>query len=86
MPAISGKCFGRSKRALCATALVALRSCHLARQGLVEVAAVVEPRQGVEVGELPRLAEAAGVLDRGAGPPGQLLELPDHAFLEAERW
>ena len=66
-------------------AVVALRSCHLARQGLVEVAAVVEPGQGVEVGELPRLAEAAGVLDRGAGTPGQLLELPDHAFLEAER-
>jgi hypothetical protein len=40
----------------------------------VEVAAVVERRQGVEVGELARFAEAARVLDRRARPGSELFE------------
>jgi hypothetical protein len=47
--------------------LVAVRACALAGQGLVEVAAVVQPRQRVEVGESPCLSEAAGIFDRRAG-------------------
>ena len=47
--------------------VVALGAGDLARERLVEVAAVVQPGQRVEVGELARLAEAARVLDRRAG-------------------
>ena len=54
--------------------VVAVCARTLARQRLVEEAPVVQPRQRVEIGELPRLAEALGVLDRRRGPLGQLLE------------
>src|SRR5712691_6428686 len=47
----------------------------LAGQRLVEVAPVVQAGERVEVGELPRLAEAARVLDRRAGAQGERLEL-----------
>src|SRR6185503_7516431 len=56
--------------------LIPLGAVDLAAQRLVEVAAVVEACQGVEVGELPRLAEAARVLDRGRDALGELLEPP----------
>ena len=46
--------------------VVALRAGDLARERLVEVAAVVQAGERVEVGELPRLAEAPRVLDRRA--------------------
>ena len=55
--------------------VVAVRAGDLARKGLVEVAAVVQAGQRVEVGELARLAEAARVLDRRPGAKGELLEL-----------
>ena len=51
--------------------VVAVRT--LARERLVEVPPVVEPGQRVEIGELPRLAEALGVLDRRRGSLRQLL-------------
>src|SRR5581483_4211985 len=50
------------------SALVPLGAVDLAREGLVEVAAIVEAGQRVEVRELPRLAEAARVLDRRRDP------------------
>ena len=56
--------------------LVAVGACTLARERLVEEATVVQPRQRVEVGELPRLAEPPCVLDRGAGAQRERLELP----------
>ena len=46
------------------TARVAVRARDLSRERLVEVAAVVEPGQRVEVGELARLLEAPRVLER----------------------
>ena len=48
--------------------LVAVRASDLARERLVEVAPVVQPGEGVEVGLLARLAKAARVLDRRRGP------------------
>jgi hypothetical protein len=44
--------------------LVPMGARDLPRQRLMEVAAVVEARERVEVGELPGFAEAASVLDR----------------------
>ena len=49
----------------------------LAGQRLVEVAPVVQAGERVEVGELPRLAKAACILDRRAGAQGECLELAD---------
>ena len=43
----------------------------------MEVTPVVQPGQGVEIGELPRLPEAARIFDRRPGPLCQLLELAD---------
>ena len=63
-------------------AVVAVRAGDLAGEGLVEVAPVVQARQRVEVGELARFPEAAGVLDRRAGPRGELLELADLLLAE----
>ena len=56
---------------------IAVRAGDLACQRLVEVAPVVESREGVEVGQLLGLAEAAGVLDRRPGPLRELFELAD---------
>ena len=64
-------------------AAVALRARHLPRERLVEVAPVVEAGERVEVGELARLAEAAGVLDRRAGAARELLELGRAGVAEA---
>ena len=61
-------------------AVVAVGARDLAGERLVEVAAVVQPRQGVEVGELAGLAEAARVLDRRAGAVRELLE-PQHVVV-----
>ena len=58
-------------------AVVAVRARDLARERLVEVAPVVEARERVEVGQLPRLAEAARVVDRRAGALARALELVD---------
>jgi hypothetical protein len=55
-------------------AVVAMGTGALAYERLVEVAAVVQGRERVEVGELPGLAEAPRVLERGAGSCGQLFE------------
>ena len=41
----------------------------------MEVTAIVQARERVEVGELPGLAEASRVLDRRPSPERQLLEL-----------
>ena len=73
----------RSKTISASRRLVALGPRDLARERLVEVAAVVQAGQRVEVGELPRLAEAPRVLDRRPGALGELLELADHLLLEA---
>ena len=62
--------------------VVAVRAGALARERLVEVPPVVEPGQRVEIGELPGLAEAAGVLDRGRGALRQVLELADVLLVE----
>ena len=59
-----------------------MRAGDLSREGLVEVAPVVQARQRVEIGELARLPEAAGVLDRRPGPRGELLELADSLLAE----
>ncbi len=56
-------------------AVVPVRASDLASERLVEVAPVVKARERIEVGELPRLAEAARVLDRRPGPRRELLEL-----------
>ena len=63
-------------------AVVAVRAGDLARERLVEVAAVVQPGERVEVGQLPGLLEALGVLDRGAGTLRELLELLDRVVAE----
>ena len=60
--------------------LVPLRAVDLAAERLVEVAAVVEAGEGVEVGELPRFAEAARVLDRRRDALGELFE-PAHVVV-----
>src|SRR5262249_13572704 len=60
--------------------VVAVRASDLACKRLVEEAAVVEPGQRVEVGELPRLAKATGVVDRGPGVRSERLELADVVF------
>jgi hypothetical protein len=57
---------------------------YLARERLVEVAPVVQAGERVHVGELPRLAEPPCVLDRGACPAGQLLELGEHLVVEVD--
>lgn len=58
-------------------AVVAMGARDLACERLVEVAVVVEAGQRVEVRERSRLLEAARVLDRGPGAPGELLEERD---------
>ncbi len=63
--------------------LVAVRARNLAREGLVEVAPVVEAGERVEVGELPRFAEATRILDRRTGAHRELLELAGLLFTEA---
>jgi hypothetical protein len=55
-------------------AVVAMGPRALADERLVEVAAVVETGQGVEVGELAGLPKAPRILDRGPGPGRELLE------------
>jgi hypothetical protein len=62
--------------------LVPMGARDLPRQRLMEVAAVVEARKRVEVGELPGFAEAASVLDRRHGPYGERLELANVVVLE----
>ena len=58
--------------------VVAVRARDLAGQDLVEVAAVVQAGQRVEVGHSPGLAEAKRVVEGGAGAPGDILDLvPD---------
>jgi hypothetical protein len=64
-------------------AVVARRARALALERLVEVAPVVEARQRVEVGLVTRLAEPAGVLDRGRRAPPELLQLAHLAVREA---
>src|SRR5439155_11683696 len=66
-------------------AAVAVRTGDLARQRLVEVAAVVQPGERVDVGELPRLAEAPRIVDRGPSPLRELLERPESALVERVR-
>src|SRR5205823_1536341 len=65
----------------CEPAPVPLRARDLPRQGLVEVAAVVQAGERVEVGELARLAKTTRVCDRRAGPLGELLELPGYLLV-----
>src|SRR5207249_10557310 len=66
-------------------AVVAQGARHLPGERLVEVAAIVESGQRVEVRHLTRLAEAAGVLERGAGAQGQALQLLDRLLAEGTR-
>ena len=61
-----------------------MRAGDLARERLMEEAPIVEPGQRVEVGELPRLAEAARVVDRRAGALGELLELRNADVVDVE--
>ena len=61
---------------------VAAAARDLALERLVEVASVVEPRERVEVGELSCLPEAVRVLDRGARPGRELLELEHRVLAE----
>ena len=56
-------------------AAVALGAGDLAGERLVEVAAVVQAGERVEIGELAGLAKAPGVVDRRAGAERELLEL-----------
>ena len=63
--------------------LVALSPVHLARERLVEVAAIVEARERVEVGELAGLAEPAGVLDHRGNALRDLFEPAEVAVAEA---
>ncbi len=56
-------------------ALVAVGPRALAGKRLVEEAAVVQPRQRVEVGELASLPEPARIFDRGPRPECERLEL-----------
>ena len=56
--------------------VVALGARGLAREGLVEVAAVVQPGERVEIGLVARLAEAPRILDRGARAQRQLGRRP----------
>ena len=63
-------------------ALVAIRAGHLPAQGLVEVAAVVEPGQRVHVGELAGLAEARALSIAGPARLGELLELAQRRLAE----
>ena len=62
--------------------VVAVCARDLAGERLVEVAAVVQAGQCVEVGELARLAEATRVLDRRPGAQRELLELRDLRLAE----
>ena len=55
------------------TAPVAVRAGDLSRERLVEVAAVVEARQRIEVGLLARLLKAPRVLERRRDALGELL-------------
>ena len=55
-------------------AIVAVGTRAFADEGLVEVAAVVEGGQRVEIGELAGVPEAARVLDRRPCTRGELLE------------
>ncbi len=57
--------------------LVAVGSHHLAAQRLLEVALVEEARERIRLGELARLAVAAGVLDRRDAARGKVLGLLD---------
>ena len=54
--------------------VVAVGAGAFARERLVEVAAVVQVCQRVEIGELAGLTEAACVVDRRPRAPGELLE------------
>src|SRR5919201_5549462 len=63
--------------------LVPLCARDLARQRLVKEAAIVQAGQRVEVRQLPRLAEPARVLDRGAGTSRERLELADLVLAES---
>jgi hypothetical protein len=63
-------------------AAVALRAGDLAGERLVEVAAVVQPGERVEVGELARLTEPSCVVDGRAGAQRELLELGRRALPE----
>ncbi len=67
----------RSKTTSASLRAVPVRAGDLARERLVEVAAVVQAGERVEVGELPGFAEAARVLDRGPRALRELLELAD---------
>ena len=64
-------------------AAVAVGAGDLARERLVEVAAVVQPGESVEIRELARLAEAARVVDRRPGPERQLLDFATLASSKA---
>ena len=64
---------------------VPVRPRHLAAERVVEEAPVVQARQRVEVGELPRLAEPPRVVDRRPGPLCELLERPSVAVVERVR-
>src|SRR5579862_2721479 len=64
------------------TMSASLRAHRLPRERLVEVAAVVELCQRVEVGELARLAEPARVLDRRRRAVGDLFEPEELPILE----
>ena len=54
--------------------VVAARAGDLALERLVEEPPVVHAGERVEVGQLSRLAKAAGILDRRRGPFGELFE------------
>src|SRR5205085_1839651 len=58
----------------CELPLISVSPVELAGEGLVEVPAVVEAGERVEVSELPRLAEPARILDRRCDPLGQVFE------------
>src|SRR5215831_7950007 len=65
--------------------LVAMRAGALARERLVEEAAVEQARERIEVGELPSFAEPARVLDRRAGVHCERLELASVVVAELVR-
>jgi hypothetical protein len=73
-------------------ALVALGASDFASERLVEVAAVVEAGERVEIGKLACFAKAAGVVDRrparsassssSAAPAGPYSSRPDREYAE----